>query len=59
MPDRVQLFVRAGPINAPMQVLSAFEGRTAHVLRQEFPHPRPFAKVLWSLPSIAVGRLHF
>jgi putative transposase len=59
MPDRVQLFVRAGPINAPMQVLSTSEGRTAHVLRQEFPHLRRFTNVLWSRPSIALGRIFF
>jgi len=29
-------------------VVRAFKGRTARVLRQEFPYLRRFAKVLWS-----------
>jgi hypothetical protein len=33
MPDRMHLFVRAGPISASIQVLPAFKCRTAHVLR--------------------------
>ena len=48
MPDHVQLFVRVGPSDAPASVVGAFKGRTARVLRAEFPHLRTFAKVLWS-----------
>lgn len=48
MPDHVHLFVRVGPTDAPAEVVRAFKGRTARVLRQEFPHLRNFAKVLWS-----------
>ena len=48
MPDHVQLFVRVGPTDAPAQVVRAFQGRTARVLRSEFAYLRRFAKVLWS-----------
>ena len=48
MPDHVHLFVRVGPSDAPAAVVGAFEGRTARVVRQEFPYLRRFAKVLWS-----------
>jgi putative transposase len=48
MPDHVHLFVRVGPTDAPAQVVRVFKGRTARVLRQEFPHLRGFAKVMWS-----------
>ena len=48
MPDHVHLFVRVGPTDAPAAVVRAFKGRTARVLRQEFPHLRNRAKVLWS-----------
>ena len=48
MPDHGHLFVRVGPTDAPASVVRAFKGRTARVLRQEFPHLRRFAKVLWS-----------
>ncbi len=48
MPDRVHLFVRVGPTDAPAAVVRAFEGRTARVLREEFSYLRQFAKVLWS-----------
>jgi putative transposase len=44
MPDHVHLFVRVGPTDAP----AAFKGRTARVLRKEFPHLRNHAKALWS-----------
>lgn len=45
MPDHVHLFVRVGPTDAPAAVVRAFKGRTARVLRAEFPHLRTFAKV--------------
>ncbi len=48
MPDHVHLFVRVGPADAPASVVRAFKGRTARVLRQEFPYLRSRAKVLWS-----------
>jgi putative transposase len=48
MPDHVHLFVRFGPTDAPASVMRAFKGRTARVLRQEFPHLRNHAKMLWS-----------
>jgi putative transposase len=48
MPDHVHLFVGVGPTDAPAVVLRAFKGRTARVLRQEFPYLHNRAKVLWS-----------
>jgi REP-associated tyrosine transposase len=48
LPDHVHLFLRVGPTDAPAAVVRAFKGRTARVLRAEFPHLRRFAKVLWS-----------
>jgi putative transposase len=48
MPDHVHLFVRVGPADAPASVVGAFKGRTARVLRAEFPHLQTFAKVSWS-----------
>jgi REP-associated tyrosine transposase len=48
MPDHVHLFVRVGPTDAPAAVVRAFKGRTARMLRHEFPGLRRFAKVLWS-----------
>ena len=50
MPDHVHLLVRVGPTDAPAQVVRAFKGRTARVLRQEFPHLCNHAKVVWSPP---------
>lgn len=47
-PDHVYLFVRVGPTDAPAAVVRAFTGRTARVLRAEFPYLRRFAKFLWS-----------
>jgi putative transposase len=40
--------VRVGPTDAPASVVRAFKGRTARVLRAEFPYLRRFVKVLWS-----------
>jgi putative transposase len=48
MPDQVHLFVRVGPTDAPAAVARALKGRTARVLRQEFPYLRDRAEVLWS-----------
>jgi putative transposase len=58
MPDHVHLFVRVGPTDPPASVVRAFKGRTARVLRQEFPHLRRFAKVLWS-PSYFVASVGY
>lgn len=57
MPDHVNLFARVGPTDAPAAVVRAFQGRTARVLRAEFPHLRNSAKVSWSPshPAAAVG----
>jgi putative transposase len=48
MPDHVHLFVRVGPTDAPAQVVRAFKGRTARLLRAEFGYLCSRAKVLWS-----------
>jgi putative transposase len=48
MPDHVHLLVWAGPTDVPPQVVGAFKGRTAGVLRADFLHWRNQAKVLWS-----------
>jgi putative transposase len=48
MPDHVHVFVRVGATDAPASVARAFKGRTARVLRAEFPYLRRQAKVLWS-----------
>ncbi len=47
MPDHGHLLVRVGPTDAPAQMVRAFTGHTARVLRAEFPYLRRFAKVLW------------
>jgi putative transposase len=48
MPGHVHLFVRVGSTDAPAAVVRAVKGRTARVLRAEFPYLRRCAKVLWS-----------
>jgi putative transposase len=55
LPDHVHLFVMVGPVDAPAAVVRVFKGRAARVLRQEFPHLRRFAKVLWSPPYFAAS----
>ncbi|SON63988.1 hypothetical protein MSIMFI_05519 [Mycobacterium simulans] len=55
MVDHVHLFVRVGPADAPAAVVRAFTGRTARVLRQEFPYLVSRAKVLWSPWYFAVS----
>ena len=37
-----------GVCSLGLHLVRAFKGRTARVLRQEFPYLRQFAKVLWS-----------
>jgi putative transposase len=56
--DRVYLFVRVGPTDVPAQVVSAFNGRTARVLCQEFLDLWGLAKVLWS-PSYLVASVGY
>lgn len=46
MPDHVHLFVRVGPTDAPAAVVRAFKGRTARILRAQFPYLRRFASIL-------------
>lgn len=58
MPDHVHLFVRVGPTDTPPAVVHAFKGRTARVLRQEFPYLRRFATVLWSPSYFAASVGH-
>jgi putative transposase len=48
MADHVHLFVRVGPADAPAAVVRAVKGRTARLLREEFPYLRDRARVLWS-----------
>ena len=55
MPDHVHLFVRVGPSDAPAAVVRALKGRTARVLRQEFPYLRNIATVLWSPAYLAAS----
>ncbi|MGH3676413.1 MAG: IS200/IS605 family transposase [Mycobacterium sp.] len=55
MPDHQGLFVRVGPTDAPAQVVRAFRGRTAPVVRHEFAQLRRFANVLWSPPYFAAS----
>lgn len=54
MADHAHLFVGVGPADAPAPVVRAFKGRSARVLRAEFPQLRNHAKVLWS-PSYFVA----
>ena len=51
--DQVHLFVGVGATDAPAQVVRAFEGRTARVLRQQFPYLGYRKNVLWSPSSVA------
>ena len=55
MPHHVHLFVRVGPSDAAAAVVRALQGRTAPVLRREFPYLRNFAKVLWSPGYLAAS----
>ncbi|MCV7122095.1 IS200/IS605 family transposase [Mycobacterium lacus] len=48
MPDHMHLFVQVGPSDSPAAVVRAFNGRTARVVRAEFPYVRWLATVLWS-----------
>ena len=55
MPDHLHLFIRVGPTDAPAQVVQAFRGRAARVVRAEFPYLRSRAKVSWSPPYFAAA----
>jgi len=55
MPDHVQLFARVCVSDAAAQLLRAFKGRTAQVLRAEFDCLRNHAKVLWSPSHFAAS----
>jgi putative transposase len=55
MADRVHLFVRVGPADAPAAVVRVVKGRTARVLRQEFVYLRSRARVLWSASYFAAS----
>ena len=52
--DHVHVFVQVGPTDA-LAVVRAFKGRTARMLRHEFPYLRRFAKVLWSPSCFATS----
>jgi putative transposase len=54
MGDHVRPCVRVGPTDVP-QVVRAFKGRTARVLRQEFRSLRRFARVWCSPPYVAAS----
>jgi putative transposase len=55
MPDHVHLFVWVGSTDAPAQVVGPPKGRTARVLRSEFPCLRGLAKALWSPSCFAAS----
>ena len=57
MPDHVHRFMRVGPTDGSAAVVGAFKGRTARVLRQEFPYLGRLAKALWSPPYFAASAL--
>ena len=46
---------RVGPTDAPAAVVRALKGRTARVLRLEFPYRRNIAKLLWSPAYLAAS----
>ena len=48
MPDHVHLFVRVGPTDAPAQVVRAFKGRTARVLRRSSRTCATTRRCVWS-----------
>ena len=37
-PDHVHLFLRANPYTLPTDIARKIKGRSAHLLREEFPH---------------------
>lgn len=50
----MHLFMRVRPVDAPAEVVRKFKGRTARVLRQEFPWLAK-SKVLWSKSYFAAS----
>ena len=46
-PDHVHLFVRANPYTLPSDIPRLIKGRSAHDLREEFPHLRKLPS-LWT-----------
>jgi len=54
-PDHAHLLVRVGPTDAPAAVVRALKGRSAGVLRQQLPHLRRLARVLWSRSYLAAS----
>jgi REP-associated tyrosine transposase len=48
MADRVRLLVGVGPTDAPASVARVCKGRTARVVREEFPYLCNRAKLWWS-----------
>ena len=46
-PDHVHLFIRANPYTLPADIPRLITGRSAHDLRQEFPHLRKLPS-LWT-----------
>ena len=59
MPDHVHLFVRVGPTDAPAQVVRAFKGRTARVLRRSSPTCATGESVVVAVVFRGLGRLCF
>jgi putative transposase len=55
MPDRVDLFVRVGSIDAPAAVVRTFKGRTAWAPYQEIGYLPNLAKVLRSPSHFAAS----
>lgn len=51
-PDHIHLFVEIHPTDAINQVVKAFKGRSAYLLRKEFPH-------LTKLPSLWTNSYFF
>lgn len=37
-PDHIHLFLRANPYTLPTDIARRIKGRSAHILREEFPH---------------------
>ena len=54
MPDHVHIFARVRPTDSPAEVARTFKGRTARVLRAEFPWLGT-RKVLWSKSYFAAS----
>jgi putative transposase len=53
MPDHVNMFLNADPVDSPSGVIKKIKGRASHHLRAEFPHLLKLP-TLWT-PSYFVG----